>query len=141
MKDSVVSAYYPSLQLVADAPVKATQAVPATSKAIPEVHAVQAVPAVFKAVQLVNDEPIAEQDPLLSLNPLAQAEHVKTPAEVADPLEQLVAVDGIATHCSQSERYLPSTQAEQVNTPAEVADPLAHPTLVDGMATQALLDK
>lgn len=104
------------------------------------VQAVQAVPALSKAVQLVNDEAIAVQDPLLSLNPLAQAEHVKTPAEVADPLVQLVAVVGIATHCSQRERYFPVTQAEQVNTPAEVADPLAHPTLVDGMATQVLFD-
>lgn len=78
----------------------------------------------------MKDEAIATQDPLVKTNPSLQAEQVNTPAVVADPLEQLVLVVGIATHYPQGLRYFPVVQALQVKTPAEVAVPLAQPTLV-----------
>lgn len=89
----------------------------------------------------MNEEAIAAQAPELKAYPAAHLEQVKTPAVVADPSAQLVAVVGILTHCPYGERYFPATQPEQVKTPALVAEPLAHPTLVCGIATQALLER
>lgn len=123
---------------MAEAPVKVVHDVYATTKAIPEVQAVQVVPLEFKAVQLVNEPAIAVQAPALKAYPEAQRLHVKTPALVALPLEQLVLVVGIATHCPHRERYLPVAQALQVKTPAVVADPFVHPILVNGIVAQVL---
>lgn len=120
--------------------MKVTHEVDATTKAIPVVQAVHVVPLELIAVQLVNEEAIAVQAPALKAYPEAQTVHVKTPALVAVPSEQLVLAVGIARHCSHKERYLPVTQALQVKTPAVEADPVAHPTLVTGIATQALLE-